>query len=489
MKNLFLLIVLFTASSVIISCSSELDQEPISIISNNSFWKTKDDAEGAILGAYVDLRTTANTDLYILGEGRSDILGIGLAGDGGYRKYYENTVNADDAGPSWRNFYKIINSSNLILKYVPDIDFSGDENAKSRILAEAYTMRAFTYFVMVRTWGDLIIHTEPIESSNPNLTNIERSSKQEVFNLIKSDLEMAIQLFPDNEIPSGRNRWSKVGAKALKGDVFLWTGKMLNGGEEDFKIALNAFNDVANTGGLELLPNFSDVHDFDNKGNSEIIMSVRYDEHESGSNYIRDMYIMDMQIPTGIDSETREKIGQGGGNAIVVPTKYIADKFLLDDSRRSATFLEIFSQGKLSTIIAKKNSGVVINGNRQFINDVVLYRLADIFLMRAETLNALNMDPSDDINRIRKRAYGDSYTDHIFINRTQSLNDEEILSERLFELMLEGKRWWDLVRFNKVFELVPSLQGKSDDKYLLWPIDNEILSLEPKVNQNPGWGF
>tara|TARA_R110000764_G_scaffold73382_4_gene149709 strand:- start:1891 stop:3360 length:1470 start_codon:yes stop_codon:yes gene_type:complete len=489
MKNFYKIIVLLTASLVMFSCSNELDQEPVSIISNESFWKTQDDAEGALYGAYVDLREVSRFDLNILGEYRSGVVGEGLAGDGGYRKYYENTMSSDDAGPSWEDFYKIINSSNLILKYVVDIDFTGDESAKNGILAEAYTMRAFAYFVMVRTWGDAIIHTEPIESANAELTQKERSSKQEVFNLIKADLEMAINLFPNNDMPSGRNRWSKAGAKALKGDVYLWTGKMENGGAEDYNTALNAFNDVVNTEGIELLPNYSDVHKFDNKGNNEIIMAVRYDQFESSNNYIQDMYILAQQIPTDLDADTKDRVGTAGGNAIVLPTKSTADKFSLDDSRRSATFIELFSQGALYAILAQKNTGTVIDGSRLFLSDVVLYRLGDILLMRAETLNALDQDPSDDMNRIRQRAYGENYPDHIFVNQSKSLNDEEILEERLFELMLEGKRWWDLVRFNKVFDLVPSLQGRDDDKFLLWPIGNEILSLEPKVEQNPGWGF
>lgn len=489
MKNKYHIIVLLTVSSVILSCSDNLDQEPVSIITNESFWKTKDDAEAALNGAYVDLRQVSNFDLDILGEQRSGILGLGIVGDGGYRKYYENTISADDAGPSWSNFYKIINSSNLILKNVVEIDFAGDDSAKNRILAEAYTMRAFTYFVMVRTWGDAIIHTDPIESANPEVTNKAKSSKQEVFNLIKSDLELAINLFPNNDMPNGRNQWSKAGAKALKGNVFLWTGKMENGGDADFNIALNAFNDVVNTAGINLLSDYSDVFEFDNKGNNEIIMAVRYDQFESSNNYIQDMYILPQLIPGDLDAETRDLILPGGGNAIILPTKSTADKFSLDDTRRNATFIELFSQGNLYAILAQKNNGTDIDGNRQFLSDVILYRLADILLMRAETLNALNQDPSDDMNRVRLRAYGDNFPDHIFVNQSKSLNDEEILNERLFELMLEGKRWWDLVRFNKVFELVPSLQGKNDDKYLIWPIANSVLSLEPKVEQNPGWDF
>ena len=68
------------------------------------------------------------------------------------------------------------------------------------------------------------------------------------------------------------------------------------------------------------------------------------------------------------------------------------------------------------------------------------------------------------------------------------LNDEAILQERLFELIYEGKRWWDLLRFNKAFELVPTLQTQKDKEYLrLFPIATSVLSLEPKVKQNPGY--
>ncbi len=488
MKNLYQFILLLTVSTITLSCSNDLEQEPISIISNDSFWKTKDDAKAGLLAAYTELRDRTDSDMYVLGEGRSEILGLGLVGDGGFRKYYENTLNADDAGPSWQGFYRIINTANLVIKNVPNIDFDV-EGDKNNILAEAYTMRAYVYFVMARTWGDLIIHTEPIESSNADVTIKSRSSTAEVFSLIKSDLEMALSLYPNNELPNGRNRWSKAGANALKGNVFLWTGKMLGGGAEDFNIALNAFNDVVDTPNLNLLPNYSDVHNFDNKGNNEIIMGTRYDQLESTNNYIINMYIRAQAIPNDVDSETLALIGVPGGNTIIAPTKLVVDQFSLDDSRRSGTFLEIFSEDKLLTIIAQKNTGTVIDGSRNFLGDIVLYRLADILLMRAETLNALGQDPSEDINTVRMRAYGDNYPDHIFVSNSQSINDEEILKERLFELSLEGKRWWDLIRFNKVFDLVPSLQDKNDTKYLLWPISNGVLSTEPKVEQNPGWGF
>ena len=89
---------------------------------------------------------------------------------------------------------------------------------------------------------------------------------------------------------------------------------------------------------------------------------------------------------------------------------------------------------------------------------------------------------------MRQRAYGDNYNNHIFVNGSREQNDNSILKERLLELVFEGKRWWDLVRFDKAFEIIPSLQGRSDQKHLLlFPISIATLSLEPKVVQNPGY--
>ena len=108
--------------------------------------------------------------------------------------------------------------------------------------------------------------------------------------------------------------------------------------------------------------------------------------------------------------------------------------------------------------------------------------------MIAEAKNALGQDPSAEINLVRARAYGNKYTNHVYVNDSKENNDAAILKERLLELAFEGKRWWDLIRFNKAFDLVPSLQDKKGKDYMmLYPIANSVLSLEPKVVQNPGW--
>ena len=116
-----------------------------------------------------------------------------------------------------------------------------------------------------------------------------------------------------------------------------------------------------------------------------------------------------------------------------------------------------------------------------------MYRYADVLLMKAEAKNGLNQDPTTEMEEIRRRAYGEKYEEHKFVNGTQEQNDAIILQERLLEFATECKRWWDLMRFDKAFELVPSLAGRNNPELLYFPIPNSVLSLEPLVEPNSAW--
>lgn len=468
-----------------------LDVDPTSVITNNSFWKTQDDVKGALNGMYVELRSVASTNLFLLGEARSEVWNLGVVGDGGYSVYYNNTLHADNAGPNWLSFYKLINTCNLILKYTEQISFTSPTE-KQQALAEAHSMRAFVYFVMAKTWGELIIHTEPIESTDPDQLYKERSPLSEVFALIKGDIDKAYELYPNNNYDSNRIKWSKPALNALKGDVYLWTGKQLDGGEGDFTTALKALTEIKQTN-TELLTDFKSIFDVENKGNKEILLSVRFTELEA-TNFYWMTWLIGSSVPSDIDETTKDILFPiGNGQGVVVPSKVLVDQYTVDDTRKSGTLHEIYthnSNGELVyyTSIALKGKGLVKDGTRHFISDIVLYRYADILLLIAEAKNALGQDPTEEINLIRKRAYLENFEKHTFVKGTKTFNDEAILKERLLELATEGKRWWDLNRFDKAFDLVPSLQSQKGKEHLkLFPIANSVLSLEPKIKQNPGY--
>ncbi|MEO6136551.1 MAG: RagB/SusD family nutrient uptake outer membrane protein [Ginsengibacter sp.] len=485
-------------------CTKDLNLNPVSQISNSSFWKTEADAKGGLFGMYNDLRAPAVRGFCFWGELRGETVGPGVNGTQSYNQYILNDLDAVNVGPTgfnpqgdWINLYRVVHDANLVLKNAPGISFASDA-AKNNLLAQAYTMRAFVYYMMVRTWGDLPLITDPISGEALGDLQKERTPAAQIFAFIKADLAQAEKLFSDMKFTAGsigRATWSKPSMLALKGDVYLWTGKRLKGGNPDFTIALDALTQIE-TADVTLLTNFGDVFSPANKGNKEILMAVRFQNPESQQNIFQELYIASAFMPPNADDASRAALGVLGGNGFLSISETARSQFTTDDTRKNATFIDIYritppNPPVLFTSVQYKFKGIVENGARLFYDDVIIYRFADVLLMKAEAKNALAQDPTSELNRVRQRAYAANFPAHTFVNGSQAQNDDAILKERLFELIFENKRWWDLVRFNKAFDLVPSLQSRAtlaNKEYLyLFPFSNETLSLETKIKQNPGY--
>jgi len=472
------------------ACTDDLSLTPVSQISNTSFWQSEEEALAGLNGMYDRTRSQVN-NIFVWGEARSENWVQNFGFDPSVSFYaYTNALNSANPGPNWTSLYSAIHDANLIIKYVPEIDFSS-EAAKNNIIAEAYTMRAFLYYTMTRTWGDVILVTEPTEGFNAEEIYKERAPQSEVFNLIKSDLQTALSLYPDDSYAEGRIRWSRPSANALKADVYLWTGKRLGGGNADFSEALSALEEIEDTE-VELLTDFGSIFEIDNNGNNEILMSVHFEEGESSVRTVLGG-VTALAAPTypNTPQEVIDKITPySGKSAFWQVSPLVTEQFDEDDLRKANSVIEVYETTDEGTQllynIDQKWPGQIIGSTRNMYDDYILYRFADIILMKAEAKNALGQDPSEEINLIRKRAFGDAYSDHVFVSGSQAYNDEIILRERLLEFLNEGKYWWDLVRFGKALELVPGLEGE-DENALLFPIGSDILSLEPLIEQNPGY--
>ena len=197
-------------------------------------------------------------------------------------------------------------------------------------------------------------------------------------------------------------------------------------------------------------------------------MAVRFEENETWDNFHRDMYLHASAIPSNIDQVTRDKIGVigGGSNNIAAPADYVKSIFTVNDQRKEATFFELYrldeqnNPTKYYTTIVTKLSGTVTGGSRAFLDDIILYRYAEIMLSKAEAKNALGQDPSTEINAVRMRAYVDKIDQYEIVSGTKEENDYIILEERLRELSFEGKMWWDLVRLVKLWNCFLNFKTK-----------------------------
>ena len=115
-------------------------------------------------------------------------------------------------------------------------------------------------------------------------------------------------------------------------------------------------------------------------------------------------------------------------------------------------------------------------------NDSVLFRYADVLLMRAEAKLRLGLDGQADFDAIRDRVGMDR----------RELTLQNLLDERLMELCWEGWRRQDLIRFNQyesLFEgdFFDDKTDESDGHTCLYPIPTDVITLNHNLTQNPGY--
>jgi hypothetical protein len=95
----------------------------------------------------------------------------------------------------WRNFFRAIDACNTTIAGVEGMDDELFEDGdKNLFLAQARFLRAHNYYLLLKFWGGVPIHTSPTE--NPDNAFVLRSSAQAVFDLIESDLKYAQQHLP-----------------------------------------------------------------------------------------------------------------------------------------------------------------------------------------------------------------------------------------------------------------------------------------------------
>lgn len=483
MKKKFLLYAIFFSSlSVFTSCQDDLELTSDSVITSDSFWKTEDDAKAGVNGMYVSFRIQTQQNYYLLGGARSAEITGGVQSPLTLTNYYNNNLTPQNIDVEWGGLYTVIHQANLVLKYVPQIQFSPSTvNEQKRYIAQAYSMRALCYFIMARSWGGVPIVTDPTENSNQSQYIIPRNTIEETFAFIKSDIDAAIANFPD--AANNKTQLSSSSAYALKADVNLWTAKQLNGGNTDLNTALTAINAIPGT--PTLMPSFKDVFAFDKKANAEVLFAVRYSLADLPSsladNWNQFMFVGPSDFAPLTSAQAIAvfgTLGTGAGNAGIsrVQPDITRFNFGVDDTRKAATYQTLYNGTTPVVTGLVKYNGTVDGTIRRFVSDIIIYRWADILLMKAEIKNALGQDPSAEMNMVMQRADATAS----FTNSTKTANDDVILKERLKELAFEGKSWWDIVRFNRT-DLVPSMAGKQ----VLFPISQNTINFNPKITQNP----
>lgn len=467
-------------------CDDDLNLTPESVITVSSFFQNEDDARSAAAGIYSGVRAISN-NLYIYGDERADNTEQTDLGTGNDAN--RNTIKSTTGGADWSGFYNILKDANNVIARVPEVSFT-NETEKNRILGEAYFIRAWTYFMMARIWGDVPLVLVPISSpGQPEAQPDGRDPVAAVFTQIKADIESSLSFFPDNGI-SDRYRASKPAANMLKAEVFLWTSKLQGGGTSDLNTAQSAIDEVIGHADLSLQPDYKAMF-ATTSATEEDIFSLYRDIIEGGSLFATRYNVSD-SFWANLSEEDKAVIPFVSGSVrFYTTTQIFRDQIIANangntDPREAIYFLEYTDPSGDPRHIMNKYEGESVGTNvNQMTDDFKVYRYADAILIKAEIENALGNTSVAiaNLNLIRNRVGIGNYPG---ASTTEAV-DDAILQERGIELAFEAKRFFDLVRFGKAYELVPSLIGRETEQPILWPITVGTRSLNPSLEQTPGY--
>ncbi len=493
MKKVIITLIILIAS-LSYACENGLDLAPISSITTSSFWKTEDDAQGALYGMYSQFRSTLNGNENILYwmDFRSGFWTIGTSGGAGdNEKLWQNNMDATTTSTNWSSLYTLINDCNLILKYTPDISFS-NESYKDEVLGHAHFVRAYAYFKLAQLWGDVPIVTEGFESINQELYN-PRSPVADVFTLVKQDIAEAVTKLPESAPGSMPFMAGKAAANMLRTEINLWLAKRAGGGNAELTEARTAIDAVLLNSYI-LEDNYEDA--FRNDNSKEIIFSIYFDYSEEPNPSGRDIGQYGWNFVNNINyvpASLRDIVPNSGSTQWLTLSPDYTLRFLKPDSvdqRTAINWQEIPNPAGGTVKWINKYLGTLIEGTRRFYDDIRIYRQAEAYLFKAEVENALdNKDVAiQNLNIVAERAYG--VLDYYPLTLTKEEVDDAILEERLIEFAAEGKSWLDIIRFGKAFEIITSLigrEGENQGNILLFPVNQDVISRNTKIIQTPGY--
>ena len=256
------------------SCKDYLDEELLAGVAASSYYTTAAGLEDAVDATYSFLREIhSNERAYTLTIFGADTHTNGA--DGGYKGFnlYDNTLNSgvNILQEQWTFLYQGINQANAVINRSAAVTDMSEELKVQRI-AEVRFLRAYYYFYLVQTWGD--VHFSLEETVGAQVTANKTSQATIYADGIIPDLEAAIASLPASQ--SNYGRATKPAAEFLLGKAHLTRGYQDFGSASDFTRAEELLTNVIEGYSFALVPTHQDLWNQDKQINSEVIWAVQY---------------------------------------------------------------------------------------------------------------------------------------------------------------------------------------------------------------------
>jgi hypothetical protein len=492
MKIFLKIALIIPALTLQISCSNWLELEPPNGLIREEFWKTKEDVESAVMGAY---HTFAAMDemLFKYGEMRGDLVAGDVNQSADERRIMEGTIYSDNGLCNWSEFYKVINYCNEVIYFAPGVqakDNTFTDYLLYGYLSEAYYLRSLAYFYLVRIFNDVPLVLEPSLSDASDLY-LPKTSSNEILDRIIADLNEAYTWATvDGYLTNidNKGRATKPAFDALLADIALWTF--------DYESCITHCENIERFDKYEIMEKESWFQMFHPGNSLESIFEFQLDgslgqangtygltNHEA-FNYDPSEYAIELFDPEDLEDFD---LFRGLGKSIKEQTEnnYIIWKYV----------------GRFGDNQTDREGTDVNSANW------IVYRLSDVYLMKAEALSQLGRFPEAMTAIMEVRDARDLGIPEDLVN-TATYFEDIILKERALELAFEGKRWFDLMRmgrrnnYSRKIELITIMvrNAPSTQKRILqtkltnpmsWylPIWETELERNKNLVQNPYYNF
>lgn len=478
-------------SVFVTGCEGLLVEKPRTFLAQEVVFQTAEGAISATTGIYKPL---AGNDLYgwwLLGN--LELFADYINGRGSQSPPSEFQLDATSVqriGFVWRGAYQVINRANIVIQRLEENPVPGmTPELTNRLIGEARFLRAISYFHLVRLFGDVPLRLRP-ETDTESL-DIPRNPASEVYEQIVLDLEFGEIHLPGSYPSSEIGRATRWAAKGILADLHLTLGQ--------WDAAASKAKEIMDDGPFSLLEveepaDFQLMFGPDVVTHSEEIFSIKHASvpglgfgalwlmHRAGSGYSLGSNAHAWM--GNLDSWLGDWVEQLDGGDL-------RPKDWLYNGPHDEQFLsnEVPMLFKKFRDTESDNAG----------NDFPLIRYTEIVFIFAEAISQANGGPTaeayDALNSIRRRAYGRNLTvpdPEVDLPSGLSAQEfrDELLLERAREFVMEGKRWYDLVRTGTAIEVIQALGKPIEQKHLKWPLPAEEIDNNNAIgqeNQNPGW--
>ncbi|MES2279230.1 MAG: RagB/SusD family nutrient uptake outer membrane protein [Bacteroidota bacterium] len=487
------------------SCKKNIDIAPIENNTSNTFYSNEIEIKQATMGIYARLgRNGTNTDFatdyfWLASENRSDLLYI--AGETSaqndqldFRKFLI-TANSGTVSTNYARLYQVIKEANSLLYYTT-------EGSYPRYRAEACFLRAYAYSELARAYGPTALVTKPIE--NAEAITLPRAPLSEIYTQIITDLQYAASHLDKVYTGTDAGRVGSLAANALLGQVYMTMGGYPNNDATAYPKAEAVLSGIITDVNARFAPVYAQLFTLANE-NKYDLFSIQFASGGLGTGSSLAGYITSSASSATPFPEWMYSSYSLQGQDMRVDSDLVKTMKTNKDLRFTAsidtgywsalpsvTNRTFIVKNIITKFLEKDNTQTTIKSWNDQPRNFPILRDADVYLLLAEALvrDGKASDAKQYVDKIRTRA------GLAILTAAPTLDD--IKTERKYEFIGEGRRYFDLVRWGETEAINTltafnthyhsKLNGQAPTKRdLLMPIPQNELKTRSNWTQNFGY--